>query len=207
MVRRVEEKALQKIMPKLKEDAAHSEEFMTSLALEPIRKKIDKVINDLRGLITKKGTSLSLILNELENIRDQFDYYRNAVAQVREEYATYVYALETLYGEYSGSESKIIKNHEKKLPSNNSNLISNNMYDMILEKLKQKGITTFNTSSAETIDVSKASLKRFVKAAIERGDVVKTGKRSYGLPRVSSVESLAGENGDSGKSEFVEDLH
>lgn len=115
MAQTPKEKVLEKIISKLKENAAHSDEFLKSEALEPIDKKIDNVIQNVHGLIEKNAidqdtkASLSLILNGLENMRDSHTYYMNVAARATNDYNTYVYVLEALYNEYSNGTSEATK--------------------------------------------------------------------------------------------------
>lgn len=100
------EGVLQKIASKLKESAIQSEELLMN---KTICYKIDNLIQDVHDMIENKGAqqdmkaSLSLILNGLENIRENYTYYMNTVARVTENYNTYLYVLEALYKENSRS--------------------------------------------------------------------------------------------------------
>ncbi|MFQ5970585.1 MAG: hypothetical protein ACE5J2_08855 [Nitrososphaerales archaeon] len=106
------QKVLERIISKLKENVVHSEEFLKTEATNPVDKKIDKLIQSVSSLIERDGTtpelkgSLSLILNGLENIRDNYRYFVNATGRASEDYNTYVYVLETLNKEYGNGASK-----------------------------------------------------------------------------------------------------
>ena len=100
-----QEKVLEKIVSKLKENVALSEEFLKNESTNPIDKKIDDIIQIAQGLMEKHGTnlevkgSLSLILNGLESVRDHYRYYMSNADRAREDYNTYLYVIETLHNE------------------------------------------------------------------------------------------------------------
>lgn len=181
MASRAKEKALEKIIPRLKENSVRSEKFIKSDAMEPINKKIDNVIQHVRSLIKRKGTPLSLVLNDLESLRDSLSYYSDAIDRATKENNTYVYALETLYSEFSGGtiEIKPVKIARESHNKTYKSLISDKMYEKIASTLKEKGITAFNTATGEKIGIPKTTLFRFVRVALQRGDITKVGKDQY----------------------------
>ena len=196
MTERPQEKALEKIIPKLKENTTDSEEFITNEASQRVNEKITKIIQNLDGLIKRKGSglslilngsSLSLILNDLENMRDNLTFYMDAVDTATKTYKTYIYALEALYNEYKTSEQTRIKTSPneptqivQKTHSNN-NLISDEMYNKICSVLKEKGVVAISAATGDNIGISKATLFRFIKVALQRGDITKVGHGRYEL--------------------------
>ena len=181
MASRAKEKALEKIIPRLKENSIRSDKFIKSDAIEPVNKKIDNVIQHVRSLIKRKGTPLSLVLNDLESLRDSLSYYSDAIDRATKESNTYVYALETLYNEFSGStiEIKPVKIARELHNKTYKALISDKMYEKIASTLKEKGITAFNTATGEKIGIPKTTLFRFVRVGLQRGDITKVGKDQY----------------------------
>ncbi len=179
MAKRPGERALEKVIPKLKENVTRSEKFIKSEAIDLVNEKIDSIILNVQGMIKRKGSSLSLILNDLENMRDNLAYYVSAVGRTTKNYDTYVYALETLYREYSNGANepaKIVKEvHSKK------NLVSDQMYDKIISTLKGKGLTAFNTATGDKIGIPRATFFRFIEAALQRGQITKLSKGKYGF--------------------------
>ncbi len=107
MAQTPKEKVLERIISKLKENVTHSDEFLNSESIDPVNKKIDNLIQSVHSMIEKdkidqdtKG-SLFLVLNGLENIRDNCTYFMNAAARATKDYNTYLYVLESLNSEYS----------------------------------------------------------------------------------------------------------
>ncbi len=184
MTSRAKEKALEKIVPRLKENQVRSENFIKSDSMRPVNKKIDNVIARLKTLIKRKGTPLSLILNDLENVREDLAYYAETVVRATKDNDTYVFALETLYTEFSGGaiEIKAVKEARAPRESNGKtykSLISDKMYEKIASTLKEKNITAFNTATGEKIGIPKTTLFRFVRVALQKGEITKTGKDQY----------------------------
>ncbi|MFY3741260.1 MAG: ABC-type transporter Mla subunit MlaD [Candidatus Nitrosomirales archaeon] len=184
MTSRAKEKALEKIVPRLKENQARSEKFIKSDAIEPVNKKIDNIITHVKSLIKRKGTPLSLILNDLENIREDLTYYSDSINRATKDNDTYVFALETLYNEFSGGTSEIQPVKVARAPRESNgktykSLISDKMYEKIASTLKEKNITAFNTATGEKIGIPKTTLFRFVRVALQKGEITKTGKDQY----------------------------
>ncbi|MGH7909597.1 MAG: hypothetical protein ACRENW_07095, partial [Thermodesulfobacteriota bacterium] len=176
--------ALEKIVPRLKENQVRSEKFIKSDAIEPVNKKIDNIITHVKSLIKRKGTPLSLILNDLENIREDLTYYSDSITRATKDNDTYVFALETLYNEFSGGTSEITPVKVARAPRESNgktykSLISDKMYDKIASTLKEKNITAFNTATGEKIGIPKTTLFRFVRVALQKGEITKTGKDQY----------------------------
>ncbi len=116
MTERPQEKALEKIIPKLKENTTDSEQFMITRASQRVTEKIDTVIKNLQSLVNRSsislifnGGGLPLILNELENMRETLTYYTDYVDSTTKSYKTYIHALETLYNEYKTCETESAK--------------------------------------------------------------------------------------------------
>lgn len=62
------------------------------------------------------------------------------------------------------------------------------MYDVISRRLKENGVTAFNTGSGDRIGVSKSSLSRFIRVGLQRRDVRKIGKDQYEIvPNITDV--------------------
>jgi hypothetical protein len=184
MTSRAKEKALEKIVPRLKENQVRSEKFIKSDAIEPVNKKIDNIITHVKSLIKRKGTPLSLILNDLENIREDLSYYSDSITRATKDNDTYVFALETLYNEFSGNAIEIKPVREARAPRESNgktykSLISDKMYEKIASTLKEKNITAFNTATGEKIGIPKTTLFRFVRVALQKGEITKTGKDQY----------------------------
>lgn len=108
----LQEKVLEKIVSKLKENVALSEEFLKNESINPIDRKIDDIIQIAKSLVEKHGTnlevkgSLSLILNGLESVRDHYRYYMSNADRAREDYNTYLYVIETLHNENGNATDK-----------------------------------------------------------------------------------------------------
>ncbi|GEM_PF-3567311 len=184
MTSRAKEKALEKIVPRLKENQVRSEKFIKSDAIEPVNKKIDNIITHVKSLIKRKGTPLSLILNDLENIREDLTYYSDSITRATKDNDTYVFALETLYNEFSGNAIEIQPVKVARAPRESNgktykSLISDKMYEKIASTLKEKNITAFNTATGEKIGIPKTTLFRFVRVALQKGEITKTGKDQY----------------------------
>jgi hypothetical protein len=176
------ERALEKLVPKLKERTVRSERFLMNDAMQPISKKLQRVMESVRSIEKRRGSRLSVILNDLENAHTALEYCMNGINHAAEDYNTYIYALETLYNEYNGGNGivkpKVVGERPGKLESSGK-LISEEMYEKISRRLREKGVKEFNTASGASIGVSKSSLSRFIRVALKRGDVRKTGNDFY----------------------------
>jgi len=192
------EKVLEKVVSKLKENVMQSEEFLSGEATDLVNKKIDNLIQSIHDLIEHNGTdhdmkgSLYLLVNGLENLRENYKYYTNNVARTTKDYDTYIHVLEILCNAYDTDEShesvaaKIVHQAPNarintQMPQTDRGLISEEKYEEIASRLKEKGIKMFNTASDSIIGVSKSSLTRFIRIGLQRGDIRKVGKDQYQL--------------------------
>ncbi|MFQ5941894.1 MAG: hypothetical protein ACE5KA_09385 [Nitrososphaerales archaeon] len=135
----IQQKVVERIVSKLKENVALSEDFLRNESTSPIDKKIDDLIEIANGLAENSGTSLemkgslSLLLNGLENVRDHYRYFMNTAGRAREDFNTYLYVLETLHNGHDNGEDKPAK------PTNqvHTEVKSNNEAKKTTEKSKK----------------------------------------------------------------------
>jgi hypothetical protein len=164
-----QEKVLEKIVSKLKENVALSEEFLKNESINPIDKKIDDIIQIAKGLVEKHGTnlevkgSLSLILNGLESLRDHYRYYMSNADRAREDYNTYLYVIETLHnenGKGNGSATSKPSNASKPEKRVEQTSSEKSTYEKPAKKVEQAAANEKNTSEKLAKKVERAHIEK-----------------------------------------------
>lgn len=98
------EKLIESMFSKLKEDVAYSEEFLTGQAFDTKRvqfliKTVEEILEGNSSLDHNVKISLNLVLRDLKYLQDQYTYYTKTLSRAAKDYRAYLDALETLYAQ------------------------------------------------------------------------------------------------------------
>lgn len=99
-----EEKLIESMLSKLREDVAYSEEFLTGEAFDTKRvqfliKIIDEILEGSSSQDHNVKMSLHLVVRDLKSLQDQLSYYTKTLSRAAKDYRAYLDALETLYAQ------------------------------------------------------------------------------------------------------------
>lgn len=101
MAQMTNESLMEIMISKLKEDVKYASDSLTNQILSSER--IDSLLRNLREVVEKNTmdqnakTSLSMIMLELQHLRDQFAYYTGNITRAAKDFNAYMHVLENLY--------------------------------------------------------------------------------------------------------------
>jgi hypothetical protein len=101
MAQMTNDRVVESMLSKLKEDVKYSCESLTDQIIDSVR--IDSLLKNLREVTEKNSmdqstkASLSMIMLELQHLRDQCIYYTSNITRAAKDFNAYMHVFESLY--------------------------------------------------------------------------------------------------------------